>query len=163
MLSVDVKCDNATVATNLSSTSSHVKSAITQRGFLAPSRDKSPGLREEEVGRGCETVPGHIHLRKPHLLSALLVTAMWVRPRVPERSLPASARAQKSEECKWEGSWMQEYGRGGRRDADPAEAAEVIYVGSCAPMSGCAPTGRSTPGAVRQEMNTCFHHWPQAH
>lgn len=44
--------------------------------------------------------------------------------------------------------------------ADLTEAAEVIYVGSCAQMSGCAPTGRSTSGAVRQEiglMNTCFH------
>lgn len=46
------------------------------------------------------------------------------------------------------------------RDADSTEAAEVIYVGSCAQMSGCAPTSRSTPGAIRQEiglMNTCFH------
>lgn len=50
----------------------------------------------------------HIYLRKPHLLSALLVSAMWVRPCLCLPNVGSQQQKKKSKECKWEGrKWLK--------------------------------------------------------
>lgn len=109
MIFIDLEWDNATDANNLTWPLTLVLFFFFLCFFGSQYWSVVVGGGWRENGK-LSQMAAHIYLRKPHLLSALLVSAMWVRPCLclPNVGSQQKKKKKKSKECKWEGrKWLK--------------------------------------------------------